>query len=186
MARPLRRTGAGQPAPFFMPDAPRTRQPRSGHRNGPNRATGSQRAGFSCGFLERAAGIEPASLAWKAKVLPLHNAREPAPDGPKSGGVEGIRTLETLPSAPLAGVCLRPLGHHSAERYIRQGIGKQALFLLFDTSYCSDTGRGRAKAEDPEQAIEIRALQQHSVKRWRQIACPAVSVKTGLQAYLRH
>ena len=25
--------------------------------------------------LERAAGIEPASLAWKAKVLPLHNAR---------------------------------------------------------------------------------------------------------------
>ena len=26
-------------------------------------------------FLERAAGIEPASLAWKAKVLPLHNAR---------------------------------------------------------------------------------------------------------------
>ena len=26
-------------------------------------------------ILERAAGIEPASLAWKAKVLPLHNAR---------------------------------------------------------------------------------------------------------------
>jgi NAD(P)-dependent dehydrogenase (short-subunit alcohol dehydrogenase family) len=26
-------------------------------------------------FLERAAGIEPASLAWKARVLPLHNAR---------------------------------------------------------------------------------------------------------------
>ena len=25
--------------------------------------------------MERAAGIEPASLAWKAKVLPLHNAR---------------------------------------------------------------------------------------------------------------
>jgi hypothetical protein len=25
--------------------------------------------------VERAAGIEPASLAWKAKVLPLHNAR---------------------------------------------------------------------------------------------------------------
>ena len=25
--------------------------------------------------LERAAGIEPASLAWKARVLPLHNAR---------------------------------------------------------------------------------------------------------------
>lgn len=26
--------------------------------------------------LERAAGIEPASLAWKARVLPLHNARK--------------------------------------------------------------------------------------------------------------
>jgi luciferase family oxidoreductase group 1 len=25
--------------------------------------------------MERAAGIEPASLAWKARVLPLHNAR---------------------------------------------------------------------------------------------------------------
>ncbi len=25
--------------------------------------------------LERATGIEPVSLAWKAKVLPLHNAR---------------------------------------------------------------------------------------------------------------
>ena len=29
-------------------------------------------------YLERAAGIEPASLAWKAKVLPLHNARAEA------------------------------------------------------------------------------------------------------------
>ncbi len=28
----------------------------------------------ACG-LERATGIEPVSLAWKAKVLPLHNAR---------------------------------------------------------------------------------------------------------------
>ncbi len=30
-------------------------------------------------ILERAAGIEPASLAWKAKVLPLHNARSSLP-----------------------------------------------------------------------------------------------------------
>jgi hypothetical protein len=28
--------------------------------------------------LERAAGIEPASSAWKAEVLPLHNARAAA------------------------------------------------------------------------------------------------------------
>jgi hypothetical protein len=27
--------------------------------------------------LERAAGIEPATLAWKARALPLCNAREP-------------------------------------------------------------------------------------------------------------
>ena len=33
-------------------------------------------AGFDpCGFLERAAGIEPATLAWKARALPLCNAR---------------------------------------------------------------------------------------------------------------
>jgi hypothetical protein len=32
-------------------------------------------AHFQVGKVERAAGIEPASLAWKAKVLPLHNAR---------------------------------------------------------------------------------------------------------------
>jgi hypothetical protein len=33
------------------------------------------RHGRAAARLERAAGIEPASLAWKAKVLPLHNAR---------------------------------------------------------------------------------------------------------------
>jgi hypothetical protein len=37
-----------------------------------------------CGFLERAAGIEPASLAWKAKVLPLHNARTHGLDNTQS------------------------------------------------------------------------------------------------------
>ena len=35
-----------------------------------------QRNSVISGGLERAAGIEPASLAWKAKVLPLHNARD--------------------------------------------------------------------------------------------------------------
>ena len=34
-----------------------------------------ERFGLIPVVLERAAGIEPASLAWKAKVLPLHNAR---------------------------------------------------------------------------------------------------------------
>ena len=40
--------------------------------------------------LERAAGIEPASLAWKAKVLPLHNARSVGRGYDKpEGGVKG-------------------------------------------------------------------------------------------------
>ena len=31
---------------------------------------------FNRAFLERAAGIEPATLAWKARALPLCNARD--------------------------------------------------------------------------------------------------------------
>jgi hypothetical protein len=45
--------------------------------------------------------------------------------GGENGGVEGIRTLETLPSAPLAGVCLRPLGHHSADPFTERGVWGQ-------------------------------------------------------------
>ena len=44
--------------------------------------------------LERAAGIEPASLAWKARVLPLHNARRPMrpmPTARLSQGMDGAR-----------------------------------------------------------------------------------------------
>ena len=33
-----------------------------------------------------------------------------------------------FPPAPLAGVCLRPLGHHSAARYMDQAADKQGLF----------------------------------------------------------
>lgn len=50
--------------------------------------------------LERAAGIEPASSAWKAEVLPLNYARMPA----EFGGGRRIRTFEAraadLQSAP--------------------------------------------------------------------------------------
>ena len=50
-----------------------------------------QGSGAACqGALERAAGIEPASLAWKAKVLPLHNAR--VRDGNYSGASTSSRT----------------------------------------------------------------------------------------------
>ena len=49
-------------------------------------------------FLERATGIEPVSLAWKAKVLPLHNARvspkglvEPRPVVKGQTGVNCVR-----------------------------------------------------------------------------------------------
>lgn len=46
-----------------------------------HRPTAVQRSGLRAGHvlegsgLERATGIEPVSLAWKARVLPLHNAR---------------------------------------------------------------------------------------------------------------
>ncbi len=49
--------------------------------------------------------------------------------------MEGIRTLETLPSAPLAGVCLRPLGHHSADPFkgwCRRGQGGRCRLAQVD------------------------------------------------------
>lgn len=65
--------------------------------------------GFSCG--------ENACRTQKRKAL--------KPDGFKAfcGGEGGIRTLETgfCQSAPLAGVCLQPLGHFSAHRSLRSG-----------------------------------------------------------------
>lgn len=57
----------------------------------------------------------------------LQDAKRKAlkPDGSKAfcGGEGGIRTLETgfCQSAPLAGVCLQPLGHFSAHRSSRSG-----------------------------------------------------------------
>ena len=45
----------------------------------PKPARSDRRIYVQFGSLERAAGIEPASLAWKAKVLPLHNARAVCP-----------------------------------------------------------------------------------------------------------
>ena len=37
-----------------------------------------QQIGLKKEVMERATGIEPVSLAWKARVLPLHNARSGA------------------------------------------------------------------------------------------------------------
>ena len=63
---------------------------RQGAQPGRNRSF-FQGSGAACqGALERAAGIEPASLAWKAKVLPLHNAR--VSDGNYSGARTSSRT----------------------------------------------------------------------------------------------
>lgn len=45
--------------------------------------------------LERVAGIEPASSAWKAEVLPLNYTRELAALA-KTGGGRRIRTFEAL------------------------------------------------------------------------------------------
>src|ERR1700722_18069934 len=49
--------------------------------------------------MERAAGIEPATLAWKARALPLCNARELRPFLPSR--VAGLRLLD--PRRPLCG-----------------------------------------------------------------------------------
>ena len=43
--------------------------------------------------LERVMGIEPTSLAWEAKVLPLNYTR--------LGGNGGIRTLDTFTNMPV-------------------------------------------------------------------------------------
>ena len=40
-------------------------------------------------ILERATGIEPVSSAWKAEVLPLHNARNLRPHSADGGQVQG-------------------------------------------------------------------------------------------------
>jgi hypothetical protein len=53
--------------------------------------------------LERVTGIEPVSLAWKARVLPLHNTREPKAQ--QNGGRGWIRT--NVGSA--SGFTVRPL-----------------------------------------------------------------------------
>jgi hypothetical protein len=49
-------------------------------------------------LLERAAGIEPATLAWKARALPLCNAR-------KNGGQGWIRTSVALSRAKFTAWC---------------------------------------------------------------------------------
>lgn len=58
------------------------------------RPAGHSRTGVPGDVLERAAGIEPASLAWKARVLPLHNARgptRPMPTARFSQGMDGAQ-----------------------------------------------------------------------------------------------
>jgi hypothetical protein len=56
-------------------------------------------AGGPISALERAAGIEPASSAWKAEVLPLHNARVAA--GRYSDQTGSSRRHAESPSRPV-------------------------------------------------------------------------------------
>ena len=73
--------------------------------------------------LERVKGVEPSSLAWKARVIavirhPLSKKGEnanrflPSLMLAEKGGFEPPRPL--FRPAPLAGVCIRPLCHFSA------------------------------------------------------------------------
>ena len=55
----------------------------------------TQTTGDVCDLVEREAGIEPASLAWKAKVLPLNYSR------PEETGVIRKPLVHTLhPTTP--------------------------------------------------------------------------------------
>lgn len=50
--------------------------------------------------MERVTGIEPVSLAWKARVLPLHNARA-VPVGIRTGSVrQGTTRTQAAPACP--------------------------------------------------------------------------------------
>ena len=76
-----------------------------------------------CRCVEREAGIEPASLAWKAKVLPLNYSRV------------GIRGRLACPSAPGAGRSSTP-----THRY--QPITATSSFLRNPTFERTKTGGG--------------------------------------------
>ena len=65
---------------------------------------------------------------------PRHDS--PRPQNTRSGRDSNPR--DPSGPAPLAGVCLRPLGHHSACPYIGQVQGKQGLFGLHQESSLSD------------------------------------------------
>ena len=45
---------------------------------------------INAAYMERVAGIEPASLAWKAKVLPLYHTRNNSIGNQKNGFVQSV------------------------------------------------------------------------------------------------
>ena len=68
--------------------------------------------------MERAAGIEPASLAWKARVIPLYDARRIASPRPGS-----VWSRPASMSARLAGAVRTGSAGDSAQKGMVEGVG---------------------------------------------------------------
>ena len=89
--------------------------------------------------LERAAGIEPASSAWKAEVLPLHNARVTAP-GCMAWARQGQVARRVRPSGARARRRLfaRPSALH---RPLHVARGRTPLLRVPDRRKCAPGAR---------------------------------------------
>ena len=112
---------------------------------------------FNTSNLERVAGIEPASSAWKAEVLPLNYTRYslssivgPVAGGASSGGGGWIRTTEAFASDLQSD----PFGHSGTPA---KGEIKFAAPHLKKTSF---PGRGRNGAGDRSRTYDLLITSQ--------------------------
>ena len=94
--------------------------------------------------LERAAGIEPASLAWKAKVLPLHNARFASSTGISWAFERQARSLFA------SRVCM-----HGPDQIAIQGR-PQVVVRNLDARVCGPSAGGFAAPETTETTANVR------------------------------
>ena len=75
-----------------------------------------------------------------------------------AGGEEGIRTLEKLlTSTPLAGERLRPLGHLSGGRWIKEKLSHNQQPFRFDASAVESSSRSARQSRRPAQPMKKAA-----------------------------
>ena len=76
--------------------------------------------------MERETGIEPASLAWKAKVLPLNYSRQTTDD--EQLGLSRVPRTQTELAQPVASTHIRDVGGGG---WIRTNVGvSQQIYSL--------------------------------------------------------